>query len=176
MYQAWNLTRSALPTSTVYESLTVSCCLCLSSVVNSSATLNVIVSLAPYVTQRANVNATNGTYAEPTLYQAGYVDWGPCTCDLTPGFCDINCCCDSDCSTQQISSLFSGCVASYVQPLDRTCFSRPYTRSDYSKLLCVIYENNAVAGDVYSNISIVTTTSAFISLAQQSTNTPYQFS
>ncbi|KAG9461137.1 hypothetical protein GDO78_017985 [Eleutherodactylus coqui] len=32
-----------------------------------------------------------------------------CTCDLTPGNCDINCCCDPDCSSSDPTSVFSFC-------------------------------------------------------------------
>ncbi|KAI1896359.1 hypothetical protein AGOR_G00093980 [Albula goreensis] len=35
-----------------------------------------------------------------------------CTCDLTPGFCDIGCCCDTiDCGINDLGSVFSGCEA-----------------------------------------------------------------
>ncbi|KAM9816762.1 tectonic-3-like [Neosynchiropus ocellatus] len=33
-----------------------------------------------------------------------------CLCDLTPGFCDIGCCCDTvDCEVANLSSVFTGC-------------------------------------------------------------------
>ncbi|KAG7492252.1 hypothetical protein MATL_G00011740 [Megalops atlanticus] len=33
-----------------------------------------------------------------------------CTCDVTPGLCDIGCCCDtSDCDMNDLGSVFSGC-------------------------------------------------------------------
>ncbi|XP_034426228.1 tectonic-3-like isoform X1 [Hippoglossus hippoglossus] len=33
-----------------------------------------------------------------------------CLCDLTPGFCDIGCCCDSvDCGVANLSTVFTGC-------------------------------------------------------------------
>ncbi|XP_063286807.1 tectonic-3 [Pelobates fuscus] len=33
-----------------------------------------------------------------------------CTCDLTPGICDINCCCDPDCTSTDATSVFSYCL------------------------------------------------------------------
>ncbi|XP_075686911.1 tectonic-3 [Rhinoderma darwinii] len=33
-----------------------------------------------------------------------------CTCDLSPGSCDINCCCDTDCSTSDPTNVFSFCL------------------------------------------------------------------
>ncbi|XP_035259869.1 tectonic-3-like isoform X1 [Anguilla anguilla] len=33
-----------------------------------------------------------------------------CTCDVTPGLCDIGCCCDTiDCGTNDLGSVFAGC-------------------------------------------------------------------
>uniref|UniRef100_A0A3B3XIE6 Tectonic-1-3 N-terminal domain-containing protein n=1 Tax=Poecilia mexicana TaxID=48701 RepID=A0A3B3XIE6_9TELE len=33
-----------------------------------------------------------------------------CLCDLTPGFCDIGCCCDTaDCDVANLSTVFTGC-------------------------------------------------------------------
>ena len=34
-----------------------------------------------------------------------------CSCDLTAGVCDMNCCCDPECSSDEVSS-FSSCLDS----------------------------------------------------------------
>eukprot|EP00658_Telonema_sp_P-2_P047289 TRINITY_DN3596_c0_g1_i3.p1 TRINITY_DN3596_c0_g1~~TRINITY_DN3596_c0_g1_i3.p1 ORF type:complete len:714 (+),score=163.82 TRINITY_DN3596_c0_g1_i3:188-2329(+) len=39
-----------------------------------------------------------------------------CSCDLSDGKCDVDCCCDTDCSTEEKSNLFSCCC-------DATCDS-----------------------------------------------------
>ena len=36
-------------------------------------------------------------------------DLGPCTCDLTRNSCDVNCCCDEDCSAADRQA-FSQCI------------------------------------------------------------------
>ncbi|KAG8542410.1 hypothetical protein GDO81_026776 [Engystomops pustulosus] len=33
-----------------------------------------------------------------------------CSCDLSPGSCDINCCCDPDCSSSDPTNVFSFCL------------------------------------------------------------------
>ncbi|KAG9350014.1 hypothetical protein JZ751_026367 [Albula glossodonta] len=44
-----------------------------------------------------------------------------CTCDLTPGFCDIGCCCDTiDCGINDLGSVFSGCEAEERGNVDPT--------------------------------------------------------
>ncbi|XP_071964939.1 tectonic-1-like [Antedon mediterranea] len=50
-------------------------------------------------------------------------DIGPCTCDLTGNACDVNCCCDSDCSPDDIST-FSFCNNQDLSNEDRVCFSK----------------------------------------------------
>lgn len=50
-----------------------------------------------------------------------------CSCDLTAGVCDMNCCCDPECSTDKVSS-FSSCLDSdgvESSPLVKMCVERP---------------------------------------------------
>uniref|UniRef100_A0A1I8HVC0 DUF1619 domain-containing protein n=1 Tax=Macrostomum lignano TaxID=282301 RepID=A0A1I8HVC0_9PLAT len=73
---------------------------------------------------------------------------GPCTCDLTQSACDVNCCCDADCSSADIQ-VFSGCSNDYS--FLQTCFPtsimfRNYTpyvinTSSGSGLSCIYYDN-----------------------------------
>jgi hypothetical protein len=54
------------------------------------------------------------------LYKCG------CTCDVKAGFCDYNCCCDPDCSTDQVSRMQSlGACSSEGASPDTTqyCYS-----------------------------------------------------
>jgi len=51
-----------------------------------------------------------------------------CSCDLTAGVCDMNCCCDPECSSDEASS-FSSCLDSddggVSSPLVKMCVERP---------------------------------------------------
>ena len=50
-----------------------------------------------------------------------------CSCDLTAGVCDMNCCCDPECSSEEVSS-FSSCLDSgegMSSPLVKMCVERP---------------------------------------------------
>uniref|UniRef100_A0A8C6FYD9 Tectonic family member 3 n=1 Tax=Moschus moschiferus TaxID=68415 RepID=A0A8C6FYD9_MOSMO len=44
-----------------------------------------------------------------------------CVCDLTPGACDINCCCDSDCCLLHPRTVFSFCLPGSVRSSSWVC-------------------------------------------------------
>ncbi|KAM9197076.1 tectonic-3 isoform 2-T2 [Dugong dugon] len=44
-----------------------------------------------------------------------------CVCDLTPGACDINCCCDSDCYLLHPKTVFSFCLPGSVRSSSWVC-------------------------------------------------------
>ncbi|XP_068817642.1 tectonic-3 isoform X3 [Capricornis sumatraensis] len=44
-----------------------------------------------------------------------------CVCDLTPGACDINCCCDSDCYLLHPRTVFSFCLPGSVRSASWVC-------------------------------------------------------
>ncbi|KAM3916076.1 tectonic-3 [Leptodactylus fuscus] len=46
-----------------------------------------------------------------------------CTCDLTPGSCDINCCCDPDCSSGDPTNVFSFCLPGSTKAQSWSCLS-----------------------------------------------------
>ncbi|KAM8960349.1 tectonic-3 [Pelodytes ibericus] len=46
---------------------------------------------------------------------------GICTCDLSPGVCDINCCCDPDCSSAAPTSVFSSCLPGSTKAQTQVC-------------------------------------------------------
>eukprot|EP00518_Triparma_eleuthera_P003744 CAMPEP_0182453286 /NCGR_PEP_ID=MMETSP1319-20130603/411_1 /TAXON_ID=172717 /ORGANISM="Bolidomonas pacifica, Strain RCC208" /LENGTH=696 /DNA_ID=CAMNT_0024651201 /DNA_START=102 /DNA_END=2192 /DNA_ORIENTATION=+ len=85
-----------------------------------------------------------------------------CKCDLTAGVCDMNCCCDTECTAAQITKFSTNCLDSGVSdPVYQTCHS-PYEvakinpkypmRSDdsaenaYKNLLCVQTDNSGTKG------------------------------
>ena len=49
-----------------------------------------------------------------------------CQCDLTAGVCDINCCCDPECSAAEITT-FSNCLdeGEGPSPIVKMCVERP---------------------------------------------------
>ncbi|XP_069838300.1 tectonic-3 isoform X2 [Dendropsophus ebraccatus] len=46
-----------------------------------------------------------------------------CTCDLSPGSCDINCCCDPDCSSTDPTNVFSFCLPGSTKAQSWACLS-----------------------------------------------------
>ena len=54
----------------------------------------------------------------------------PCQCDLTAGACDMNCCCDQECSNEVLSS-FSHCLdGGGVPSMVKMCTERPTSLED----------------------------------------------
>ncbi|XP_006157374.1 tectonic-3 isoform X2 [Tupaia chinensis] len=73
-----------------------------------------------------------------------------CVCDLTPGACDINCCCDRDCGLLHPRTVFSFCLPGSVRSSSWVCVdsslifrsnspfpSRVFTDSDGVPQFCV---------------------------------------
>ena len=53
-----------------------------------------------------------------------------CLCDITAGACDINCCCDPECSSDEIST-FSRCLnEGSPSPMVKMCVERPSALED----------------------------------------------
>ncbi|XP_053550960.1 tectonic-3 [Bombina bombina] len=44
-----------------------------------------------------------------------------CSCDLSPGNCDLNCCCDPDCNLNDPTSVFSFCLPGSTKAQFRVC-------------------------------------------------------
>ncbi|XP_063242077.1 tectonic-1 [Bacillus rossius redtenbacheri] len=65
-----------------------------------------------------------------------------CFCDLTAGVCDVNCCCDGDCSSED-RRVFSSCKDAEPEPRDDHRCPRPLTlyRDNAPQLFCVVAEN-----------------------------------
>uniref|UniRef100_A0A8C6MM80 Tectonic family member 3 n=1 Tax=Moschus moschiferus TaxID=68415 RepID=A0A8C6MM80_MOSMO len=78
-----------------------------------------------------------------------------CVCDLTPGACDINCCCDSDCCLLHPRTVFSFCLPGSVRSSSWVCVdnslifrsnspfpSRVFMDSNGIKQFCVHVNNS----------------------------------
>ncbi|XP_008142331.2 tectonic-3 [Eptesicus fuscus] len=65
------------------------------------------------------------TLGTPSAPENGAVDLLPvlpiCVCDLTPGTCDINCCCDRDCYLLHPRTVFSFCLPGSVRSSSWVC-------------------------------------------------------
>nr|XP_019961224.1 PREDICTED: tectonic-3 [Paralichthys olivaceus] len=73
-----------------------------------------------------------------------------CLCDLTPGFCDIGCCCDSvDCGVANLSTVFTGCPQKAISGvcIEKWLMFRANVDSslvtETDSLFCVRSEDNA---------------------------------
>ncbi|XP_059805350.1 tectonic-3-like isoform X5 [Hypanus sabinus] len=75
-----------------------------------------------------------------------------CICDLTPGMCELNCCCDRDCSTTDVRA-FSSCLPGSEPVISRVCIKNSVVfisnnplptvldQSGLDVLFCVIVNN-----------------------------------
>ena len=51
-----------------------------------------------------------------------------CQCDVTAGVCDINCCCDTECSSDEL--FFSCLEEGGSPPVVKMCVERPHSLED----------------------------------------------
>jgi len=106
-----------------------------------------------------------------------------CTCDLTQNACDINCCCDPDCSAED-KDAFSSCVDVSSSNVKEVCVSDAVLLSANGKykaegsgdgLFC-IYQDNYAERNFYSSVQTPNTQDEFDRLAQQYMKTSYEVS
>lgn len=92
-----------------------------------------------------------------------------CTCDLTVGLCDVNCCCDSDCVDED-RKVFSECLSHQTaMEDDRYCFQTDILFVNHTiykmnhtneGLFCIQYDNNKDT-HFYHNVRPVTNETEF---------------
>lgn len=104
-----------------------------------------------------------------------------CSCDLFANKCDLNCCCDPDCSETE-KKVFSSCITMNSDHLEEVCVSDDLLFSVNGKyqiqgtgggLLC-LYKNNYNARFFYADVSSVKTANAFEQLAAKYRKTSYE--
>ncbi|XP_077377242.1 tectonic-2 [Festucalex cinctus] len=90
-----------------------------------------------------------------------YQPLGSCPCDLTVQTCDIRCCCDKDCSSEELKLFQSHCLpgpfGGQLPPLpDYHCSAQKEDSPDWFPFLCVISppENNPYLGLFYNGDKI----------------------
>uniref|UniRef100_A0A3Q3DBX9 Tectonic family member 2 n=1 Tax=Hippocampus comes TaxID=109280 RepID=A0A3Q3DBX9_HIPCM len=91
-----------------------------------------------------------------------YEPLGSCPCDLTARTCDIRCCCDKDCSPEELKLFQSHChpgpFGGQRPPVpDYHCSARRDNSPDWFPFLCVISppENNPYLGLFYNGDKII---------------------
>ncbi|XP_053181624.1 tectonic-2 isoform X1 [Scomber japonicus] len=137
----------------VLETLQVSAC------VGSTAQASLLIQAKIYaLSVPANAGSDNKTVIPNQVYQP----LGPCPCDLTLRKCDIRCCCDKDCSTEDLKLFESHCLpgpfGGQVSPAaDYQCSVQTSENSpDWFPFLCVNSppENNPYLGLFYQGYTI----------------------
>ncbi|XP_067941943.1 tectonic-1-like [Watersipora subatra] len=112
-----------------------------------------------------------------------YTDLAVCTCDLTPSICDINCCCDDECSAMN-RLVFSACddEADAVAVFSNLCSYETKVFNDFSVTtttvrnpfaFCIWRELNA-SRHYYNPIELLKTNESFHSF--ESAYTGYRYS
>ncbi|XP_072165001.1 tectonic-1-like [Diadema setosum] len=109
-------------------------------------------------------------------------DIGICICDLTANGCDVNCCCDPDCTSADIST-FSQCEDQTYVVESRVCLrstvvystNAPPEQVDVTdpSLFCIATDNNADR-NYYSVPEEVETVERFYELSEKYGDTSYQ--
>ncbi|XP_049501440.1 tectonic-3 isoform X2 [Panthera uncia] len=105
------------------------------------------------------ISTVGPTVVTPSAPENGTVDLFPalpvCVCDLTPGTCDINCCCDRDCYLLHPRTVFSFCLPGSVRSSSWMCVdnslifrsnspfpSRVFMDSGGVRQFCVLVNNS----------------------------------
>ncbi|KAK3774799.1 hypothetical protein RRG08_034888 [Elysia crispata] len=103
-----------------------------------------------------------------------------CPCDLTGNGCDVNCCCDPDCSDAD-KLVFSECLLNQYTFDDKLCFDRdvffsengPARSGDSGNLFCVYFDNEEER-NYYNNPSLITTEAEFSSYSAKTRTFSFQ--
>ncbi|OWF46746.1 Tectonic-3 [Mizuhopecten yessoensis] len=138
----------------------------------------------PTTTTPTTTTPTTTTTALPTQPPSPIAintDVGPCPCDLTANACDVRCCCDPDCTSNDIGA-FSSCIPTSVNVDDRMCvqselllldntqYTKEYTQDG---LFCIYFDNNAER-NYYTNPDLVSDTATFENYLYRFADTNYQ--
>ncbi|XP_060569860.1 tectonic-2-like [Ruditapes philippinarum] len=104
----------------------------------------VLLTFTPVITQNT---------AQTVIANAAFEDVAPCPCDLTKGSCDIRCCCDGDCSSDE-KQTFDSCIpflpgGQSAEDQQYECSSKHHNKPDWFPFLCVVFEYNAFLGYFY---------------------------
>ncbi|VDI62598.1 tectonic-2 [Mytilus galloprovincialis] len=160
-------TRNVGVSASVQENVVVSCCNTTGPFTLETAIL-AHVSLTPNATvdweksTDININFTTPR----TIQNVAFVEVAPCPCDLTGGVCDINCCCDTDCTSSE-QETFSRCIpyldgGQEAALPEYMCDSKHFHKEDWFPLMCVTNEYNSLLGFFYQNENNLRTTQSLL--------------
>lgn len=134
-------------------------------------------------TQASSVNqALPDTSNFPATSVPPNTDLADCTCDLTQDVCDINCCCDENCSTDD-RVVFSACEEEHATPNTDLCTYEVKVFKDFSvstnqvnnpAVFCIWRESYA-ARKYYTPLELVRTPEQFASYQIKSSGFTYQY-
>eukprot|EP00794_Sanderia_malayensis_P016797 gene16797-18492_t len=103
-----------------------------------------------------------------------------CPCDLSQNACDVNCCCDKECTTADINA-FTFCQNVDLNTDDKVCVSSQlinianvqYRTSGSSNNLFCIYTDNNAARNFYGAVQSATTAASFNALLNRYAKTSF---
>ncbi|KAL8614011.1 hypothetical protein ACOMHN_023246 [Nucella lapillus] len=147
----------------VQEIVVTTCCSTVTNANSSYSGLTVATATVAQLQPRLNNTGgvTSGTAGEERfVVNPAYREVALCPCDLTYLTCDINCCCDTEC-TDADKETFSGCIPGRLGGRDpdpdlRSCDSDHFPKDDWFRVLCVEFESNALLGEFYFNTNKLT--------------------
>ncbi|KAK7475650.1 hypothetical protein BaRGS_00033076, partial [Batillaria attramentaria] len=148
--------RKLLVIAPVVEVVVTTCC----AVTNSSRYTDLSVAavavadLQPLVCANCSGGVTSGDAgSERFIVNPAYIEVAPCPCDLTYKACDVECCCDDECTDTQretFTSCIPGLAGGQGRGTDlRDCKSKHFPKDDWFPLTCVEFETNALLGEFY---------------------------
>ncbi|XP_075882100.1 tectonic-2 [Nelusetta ayraudi] len=143
------------------------CCLkplCVLETLQLSACVNDTPQAAVLIQARihARLHPVSGSEGNTTVPNQFYQTLGPCPCDLKFSSCDVRCCCDEDCSTEELKLFGAHCLpgpfgGQVSPPPDYQCSAQSTRNSpDWFPFLCVTSppENNPHLGLFYKGNTI----------------------
>ncbi|CAC5366675.1 TCTN2 [Mytilus coruscus] len=159
-------TRNVGVTTSVEENVVVSCCNTTGTTTLETA-IWAQVSLTPNATVDWEKSTDSNNFTTPrTIQNVAFVEVAPCPCDLTGGVCDINCCCDGDCTSAE-QETFSRCIpyldgGQEAALPEYMCDSKHFHKEDWFPLMCVTNEYNSLLGFFYQNENNLRTTQSLL--------------
>lgn len=163
-HQPVKVSRNVAATESVREYVVVSCC-----TVGLTPNLQVATLVVADLSRNRTVNWDQapalGNINIGTPYQnPAFVSISPCPCDITQNACDMDCCCDNDCTASDTSS-FRGCISGLpggqAAPYpEYHCKSAHVLKEDWFPLMCVEREYNALIGFYYAASTTIRNTEA----------------
>ena len=121
-----------------------------STTASNTTTMTATTTTTSTTTTTATTTTTTTTTSPKPTTESKFDYTNSCTCDLTLDSCDINCCCDPDCSRNDTQA-FSSCIEQKPMRYDpKYCFNEQFVFWNSSQyvleqrsedLFCIYYDN-----------------------------------